>query len=67
VTFISTQGIAILADATDHAQSAGLTFSVIGCTAWTARMIAMWRSLSDAEIRCGATTASSPKNPVRHR
>lgn len=51
VTFISARGISILAEAADRALRLNIAFTLVGCTPWTAKMIAMWQTLAPAVTR----------------
>jgi len=46
VTFISARGISVLAEAADRAARLEIAFNLVGCTPWTARIIAMWQTLT---------------------
>ena len=51
VTFISAQGIAILAEAATQALTGNIRFNLAGCTPWTSRIIAMWQTLNPSDAR----------------
>jgi anti-anti-sigma factor len=53
MTFIGARGISTLAEAADLALRLNIAFTLVGCSPWTSRVIAMWQSLNPEPLELG--------------